>query len=108
MQESVQIVAHCAGSTVLFCSLLSGALDGKVRNVIASQVAFKTLLHGPMKLRTGIYNPNLSKALGLPGLTAVTDNTASGTEALMNNFVKALSYVDLPYDELCSNPVCHR
>ena len=104
----MQIVAHCIGSAVLFCSLLSGALDGKVRSVIASQVAFKPVVHGPTKLRTAIYNPNLSKALGLPGLTAVTDNTASGTEALMNNFVKALSYVDLPYDEFCSNPVCHR
>lgn len=108
MQKTVQVLAHCAGSLSLFCSLLSGALAGKVRSVVASQVAFKPIVHGPSKLKAGIFNPHVAEALGVPGITVDTDNTASWLESLFNKFVKASDNVSLPYEEHCSNPVCHR
>ena len=108
LQRNVQIVAHCAGSLVLFASLLSGALEGKVRSVVASQVASNPIPRSFNKLKAGLHIPGVMKALGIEGITVDTDDRASWTEWLFNKFVKAVDYVFLPYDELCHNPVCHR
>jgi len=107
-QKDVQIVAHCAGSLVLFASLLSGALEGKVRNVVASQVAANPMPSSFNKLKAGLHIPGVLGSLGIEGLTVDTDDEASWIERLFNTFVKGVNNVFLPYDEMCHNPVCHR
>lgn len=107
-QENVQVVAHCAGSLVLFASLLSGALDGKVRSVVASQVAANPIPAQFNRLKAGLHLPGVMKALGVKDLTVDTDDYASFFDKLFNTFVKGVDRVFLPYDELCHNPVCHR
>lgn len=101
-------MAHCAGSLVLFASLLSGALEGKVRNAVASQVAANPMPCSFNKLKAGLHIPGALESLGIEGLTVDTDDQASWTERLFNKFVKGVDYVFLPYDEMCRNPVCHR
>lgn len=101
-------MAHCAGSLVLFASLLAGALDGKVRNVVASQVAANPMPSSFNKLKAGLHIPGVLGSLGIEGITVDTDDQASWTERLFNQFVKGVDKVFLPYDEMCRNPVCHR
>ena len=102
------MVAHCAGSLVFFASALSGVLDGKVRSLVSSQVAANPIPSQFNKLKAGLHIPGVAKALGIDGITADTDDHASWTERLFNSFVKGVSSVFIPYDELCHNPVCHR
>ena len=101
-------MAHCAGSLVLFAALLSGVLEGKVRNVVASQVAANPMPCSFNKLKAGLHIPGVLKSLGIEGITVDTDDQASWTERLFNQFVKGVDYVFLPYEEMCRNPVCHR
>ena len=101
-------MAHCAGSLVLFASLLSGALDGKVRNVVASQVAANPIPCPFNKLKAGLHIPGVLESLGIEGITVDTDDDASWSERLFNQFVKAVDHVVLHYEEMCRNPVCHR
>ena len=91
-----------------FASLLSGALDGKVRSVVASQVAANPIPCQFNKLKAGLHIPGVMDALGMKGLTVDTDDQASWTEKLFNKFVKGVDRVFLPYEQLCHNPVCHR
>lgn len=100
--------AHCAGSLVCFASLLSGALEGKVRNLVCSQVAANPVPAQFNKLKACLYLPGTAEALGIDGLTADTDDFASFSEELFNKFAKGVTNIFLPYDELCHNPVCHR
>lgn len=102
------MVAHCAGSSVFFASLLSGALEGKVRNLVCSQVAANPIPSQVNKLKAGLYIPGTAEALGVDGLTVDTDDYVSLTDRLFNNIAKGLTRVILPYDQLCQNPVCHR
>lgn len=100
--------AHCAGSLVCFASLLSGALEGKVRSLVCSQVAANPVPTQFNKLKAGLYRPGLTEALGIDGLTVDTDDFASFSDKLFNKFAKGVTTIFLPYDELCRNPVCHR
>ena len=101
-------MAHCIGSWVVFASLLSGVLEGKVRNVVASQLAANPIPSSFNKLKVGLYFPGVADSLGIKGLTADTDDQAAWTERLFNQFVKGVDHVFLPYKEMCRNPVCHR
>ena len=91
-----------------FASLLSGALEGKVRSVVASQVAANPIPCTFNKLKAGLHIPGVMEALGIKGITVDTDEHASWTDWLFDKFVKGVDYVVLPYEELCNNPVCHR
>lgn len=91
-----------------FASLLSGALEGKVRSVVSSQVAANPIPCQFNKLKAGLYIPGVMDALGIKGMTVETNDHASWTERLFNTFVKSVDRVFLPYDELCHSPVCHR
>ena len=108
LQKDVQVVAHCAGSLVCFASLLSGALEGKVRSLVASQVAANPIPCPFNELKAGLHIPGVMKAVGLKGLTADTDNQTSWAGWLFDKFVKSVDKLFLPYEELCRNPVCHR
>ena len=91
-----------------FASLLSGALEGKVRSIVCSQVATNPIPSQINKLKTGIHAPSTLEALGVDGITVDTDDYVSLSEKIFNNFTEGLAKVILPYDELCRNPVCHR
>ena len=109
MQESVQVVAHCVGSTSICMSLLSGAIQCKVRSLVCSQVAFRILLATAIKrIIGGLHISEIGAALGIPGIDAYSDADASWSDSLFNKFVKASVDLSTPYDELCSSPVCHR
>ncbi|CAH3174456.1 unnamed protein product [Porites lobata] len=107
-QKDVQVVAHCAGSLVCFASLLSGALEGKVRSLVASQVAANPIPCSFNKLKAGLHIPGVMEAVGVKGLTVDTDDHTSWAGWLFDKFVKGVDYLFLPYEELCRNPVCHR
>lgn len=108
IQKDVQVFAHCAGSLVCFASLLSGALQGKVRSLVASQVAANPIPCPFNKMKAGLHIPEVMEALGFKGLTVYTDDQTTWGGWLFNNFVKGIGYTFLPYNELCRNPVCHR
>lgn len=91
-----------------FASLLSGALEGKVRSVVSSQVAANPIPSQFNKLKAGLHIPGVADALGIKGITVDTNDHATWTEWLFNKFVKGVDRVFLPYDQLCHNPVCHR
>ena len=102
------MVAHCAGSLVCFASLLSGALEGKVRSLVASQVAANPIPCPFNKLKAGLHIPGVMEAVGIKGLTVDTDDHTSWAGWLFDKFVKGVDHLFLPYEELCRNPVCHR
>ena len=102
------MVAHCAGSLVCFASLLSGALEGKVRSLVASQVAANPIPCSFNKLKAGLHIPGVMEAVGIKGLTVDTDDHTSWAGWLFDKFVKGVDHLFLPYEELCRNPVCHR
>lgn len=89
-------------------SLLSGALEGKVRSLVCSQLAANPVPALLNKLKAGLYIPGTAEALGVDGRTADTDDFASFSDKLFNKFAKGVTSIFLPYDELCRNPVCHR
>lgn len=80
-------MAHCAGSLVLFASLLSGALEGKVRNVVASQVAANPMPCSFNKLKAGLHIPGVLESLGFEGLTV---DRPLGPKGSSINLLKAL------------------
>ena len=82
-----------------FASLVSGALVGKVRSIVCSQVATNPIPSHINKLKAGIHFPSTLDALGVDGITADTDDYVSLTERIFNNSTKGLSKVILPYDE---------
>ena len=91
-----------------FASLLSGALEGKVRNIVCSQMAANPIPSQINKLKAGLHFPGTFEALGVDGITVDTDDYVSLSERIFNSFTKGFSKLILPYDELCRNPVCHR
>ena len=102
------MVAHCAGSLVCFASLLSGALEGKLRSLVASQVAANPIPCPFNKLKAGLHIPGVMEAVGIKGLTVDTDDHTCWAGWLFDKYVKGVDHLFLPYDELCRNPVCHR
>ena len=108
-QKTVQVVAHCAGSLVLFASLLSGALEGKVRSIVASQVAANPIPAPFNSYKSSLRLPEIAHAIGIHGLTVNTDANASFFGRMFNGLSRAVvNHLVLPYSERCESPVCHR
>ncbi|XP_028394624.1 uncharacterized protein LOC114518825 isoform X2 [Dendronephthya gigantea] len=108
-KKTVQIVAHCAGSLVLFASLLSGALEGKVRNVVASQVAANPIPAPFNSYKSSLRLPGFAHFIGLNGLTVDTSAHASFFGRIFNGFSGAVvNHLVLPRSERCQSRVCHR
>ena len=106
--KDVQIVVHCVGSITFFMSLLSGELEGKIRSVVASQVAFCTIPSTMNWLKAHTRVPNILHGLGVEGLTAYTDTKAGFISRAVNALVETYSDVTTSFDEHCDNHVCHR
>lgn len=101
---SVQMVAHCFGSTVFFMSMLAGKLEG-VRAAVASQTAAHVQAAGLVRLKSGLHMPELLDALGVDTLNAYTDTHARWFERLYD---RALELYPVDRDEHCNSATCHR
>ena len=103
------MVAHCAGSLTLFASLLSGALEGKVRNVVASQVAANPIPAPFNSYKPSLRLPGIAHAFGVDGLTVDTGAHTSFSGRVFNGLSRTvIEQFVLPRSERCKNPVCHR
>jgi cholesterol oxidase len=102
--DSVQVVAHCFGSTVFTMSMLGGWATG-VRSAVCSQVSAH--LHTPRltRAKAGIHLSGLLKALGTKSLTAYTDRDASWSDRFFDDMLRLYP---IEAEERCDSPVCHR
>ncbi len=101
--KSVQMVAHCWGSTTFFMAMLAG-LKG-VRSAVASQIAthFKTPL--AMHLKTGMHVRSFVKNLGIESLTAYVDNHEG---LLAKIYDEGLKLYPVELKNRCTSATCHR
>ncbi|MDQ3764000.1 MAG: alpha/beta fold hydrolase [Actinomycetota bacterium] len=100
---SVQIVAHCYGSTTFFMAMLAG-LEG-VRSAVSSQIATHIVCPPVNRLKSGLYLPTLLDKLGVESLTAYTNRNADWFSKLYDRF---LDLFPDDKEEECNSAVCHR
>jgi cholesterol oxidase len=100
---SVQVVAHCYGSTTFFMAMLAG-LQG-VRSVVSSQIATHMVCPPMTRLKSGLHLPTLLDKLGIESLTAYTDADANWFNRLYDRFLNAFPDDE---EEKCNSAVCHR
>ena len=98
---SVQMVAHCFGSTTFCMSMLQG-LQG-VRSAVCSQIATHIVAPVATKIKTGLHLPDFLDELGVKSLTADASAGESWTEKLYDRALELY-----PIGESCHNPVCRR
>lgn len=101
--KSVQMVAHCFGSTTFVMAMLAG-LQG-VRSAVCSQIGPHIVPPAATQIKSGLHLPDVLKALGVDSLTAYVDKHADWRDRLYD---AALRLYPLPREERCSSPVCHR
>ncbi|XP_072045964.1 lipase member K-like [Amphiura filiformis] len=106
--KDVQVVVHCVGSITFFMSMLSGQLEGKIRSIVASQVAFCTIPSAVNWLKAHSRLTKILHGLGVQGLSAYTDSKAGIMSRALNMFVENFTDATTPFDEHCDNHVCHR
>jgi len=102
--DTVQIIAHCFGSTVFFMSQLSGALSG-VRAAVASQATPIIDASGMLGLKAALHLGRVFRTIGIDTLNAYTDTDASLRDRLYH---RALALYPLPRDERCVSATCRR
>jgi cholesterol oxidase len=100
---SVQMVAHCWGSTTFFMAMLAG-LKG-VRSAVCSQIATHIVAPTMTKLKTGLHLPSFLDELGVESLTAYVDQHADWRERLYD---AALKLYPVALTEECDSAVCRR
>jgi cholesterol oxidase len=101
--DSLQVVAHCFGSTTFTMAMLSG-LTG-VRSAVCSQVGAHLVAPPLTRLKAGLHVPEFLDALGVRSLTADVDDEDGWWGRLYD---RALARFPLQAEERCGNPVCHR
>lgn len=108
-QKTVQVFAHCVGAITFFMSLLSGALDGKIRTIVVSQVACNTIPDPFNLLKSTTRIPDALSTVGIKGLNAETSVDAPLPSRMLNGLLERLvNQLTVPLKERCPNPVCHR
>jgi cholesterol oxidase len=100
---SVQMVAHCFGSTTFFMAMLAG-LQG-VRSAVCSQIATNIVAPVMTRIKCGLHMPSLMDDLGIDSLNAYVDTHAKWYEKLYD---KALNLYPMEAEERCNNATCHR
>ena len=101
--ESVQMVAHCFGSTTFFMAMLAG-LQG-VRSAVSSQIATNIVAPLVTKLKSGLHVPSVLDGLGIDSLNAYVGTDAKWYEKLYD---RALSLTPMQLEERCNSATCHR
>jgi cholesterol oxidase len=100
---TVQMVAHCYGSTTFFMAMLAG-LQG-VRSAVCSQIATHIVAPAMTRFKVGLHLPEVLQAVGVDSLTAYVDRHADWKNRL---FDLALRCYPVDSEERCNSSVCHR
>ena len=100
---SVQMIAHCWGSTTFVMSLLNG-LQG-VRSAVCSQIATHVRTPAATRLKTGLHLPSFLRAIGIDSLSAYADNHEGLLERVYD---AALNLYAPDVRNRCSSATCHR
>jgi cholesterol oxidase len=101
--DSVQMVAHCYGSTTFVMALLAG-LEG-VRSAVCSQIGPHVVAPALTRLKSGLHVPNALQALGIESLTTDARADEKWWERLYDH---ALELYPMQAEEHCDSAVCHR
>ena len=99
--KTVQIVAHCYGSTTFVMAMLAG-LRG-VRSAVCSQIATHIVAPTVNRIRTGLHLPEFLDRLGIKSLNAYVDTHEDWLNRTLDAGLRLY-----PVGERCNNPVCHR
>ncbi len=100
---SVQVVAHCFGSTTFICAMLAG-LQG-VRAAVCSQVATHMVVPSVTSIKSGLHVPDVLNRLGLHTLSAEAHSRERWSERV---FDQALECWPMRHEDKCDSGVCHR
>jgi cholesterol oxidase len=101
--ETVQMVAHCYGSTTFVMAMLSG-LQG-VRSAVCSQIATNIKVPPATGIKTGLHIPALLDALGVDTLTAYAGDHPDWRDRLYDT---ALNIYPIEREERCDSATCRR
>jgi cholesterol oxidase len=101
--DTVQVVAHCFGSTTFVMAMLAGLPH--VRSAVCSQIATHVVAPTLTRIKAGLHLPEVLDALGVRSLTAYVDTHANWLERLYD---RGLQLVGARGEERCSSAVCHR
>ena len=101
--ESVQVVAHCFGSTTFLMAMLAG-LRG-VRSAVCSQATAHVVAPAATRIKCGVYFPSVLDALGVDSLDACAGADAPWHERLYD---RALSLMPMQSEERCGSATCRR
>lgn len=102
--QTVQVVAHCYGSTTFFMAMLAG-LSG-VRSAVASQVGAHVFAPLATTLKCGLHLPTVLDAFGIESLTAEVGAHPSWLEVLYDQALSLNALLEA--QGRCSSAVCHR
>ncbi|MDT5304325.1 MAG: cholesterol oxidase, partial [Mycobacterium sp.] len=100
--KSVQVLAHCFGSTTFMCAMLSGLQH--VRSAVCSQIATHVVAPSITRVKSGLRVPRLLKRLGLDTMTTRAYDNERWREKV---FDRALDFWPMG-DQSCESAVCHR
>ncbi len=100
---SIQVVAHCFGSTTFICAMLAG-LQG-VRAAVCSQVATHMVVPSLTSIKSGLHVPDVLNRFGLHTLSA---EAHSKERWLERAFDQGLEFWPMRHEEKCDSGVCHR
>lgn len=101
--ESVQMVAHCYGSTTFVMAMLAG-LKG-VRSAVCSQIGTDIKVPPVTGIKTGLHIPTMLDALGVDSLTAYAGDRPDWRDRLYDT---ALSLYPIEDEERCDSATCRR
>jgi len=101
---SVQMVAHCYGSSTFFMAMLAG-LEG-VRSAVASQVATHMKVLPATAVKCGLHVPGVLESLGVKSMTAQATTGENWSERLYDRMLSV--YADFEAEGECDNATCHR
>jgi len=100
---SIQVVAHCFGSTTFFMAMLGGL--GGVRAAVCSQIGAHVVAPLGTRLKAGLHLPDVLEHLGVRTMTAYA---ARGEGWRSRLFDDGLRLLPVPEGERCRSEVCHR
>lgn len=98
--KSVQVVAHCAGSVIVFMAISKGLLPN-VRSVLASQVGLHTVVPAASALKARL---GLVSTLGRLGMKEMSPADDDGHPLFQSAFGR---FSDAVHHE-CTSTFCHR
>jgi cholesterol oxidase len=100
---TIQVIAHCYGSTTFTMAMLAG-LQG-VRAAVCSQISTHIVSPAWNRLKGVLHVPTL---LGAVGIDTLSTDAHRGEPFKLKMLDQALKFWPLPAEEKCKSEVCHR